>query len=80
MLSVLDNVNTQAAEQTFSWIRQYAAMISSMNWLHAPIFMLTLFHLKNLSLVRRRPSDIFPAVGLEAIVYYYLTKFRLLLY
>ena len=65
---MLDDVNTQAAEQTFSWIRQYAAMISSMNWLRAPVFMLILFHLKNLSLVRRRPSDVFDAVGSGTIV------------
>ena len=61
-LPVLDNVNTQAAEQTFSWIGQYAPMISSMSWLRAPIFILILFHFKNLSLVGRKPTNVFNVV------------------
>lgn len=65
LLSVLDNVNTQAAEQTFSWIRQYAAIISNMNWLRAPVFMLLLFHSKNLAYVGRKPTDIFNVVSLR---------------
>jgi hypothetical protein len=64
---VLDNINTEAAEQCFAWLRKYAAVISSMNWLRAPVFLLVLFHLKNLSYVRRRPSDIFPIVSSENI-------------
>jgi hypothetical protein len=60
---VLDGINTQAAEQCFSWLRKYASIISSMNWLRAPIFMIIIFHLKNLSYVRRKPSDIFSIVS-----------------
>ncbi|CAF3562642.1 unnamed protein product [Rotaria socialis] len=54
------NINTEAAEQCFAWLRNYGSIISSMNWLRAPVFMLILFHLKNLSYVQRKPSDIFP--------------------
>ncbi len=61
---VLDNVNTEAAEQTFSWLKQYAQIISNMNHLRTPLFMLTLFHLKNLSRVKRPPSFIFDVVRL----------------
>lgn len=63
MIIVLDNINTEAAEQCFSWLRKYACIISSMNWLCAPIYMVILFHFKNLSYVRRKPSDIFPVVN-----------------
>ena len=59
---VLKNVNTQAAEQCFSWLRRYAAILSSMNWLRAPVYMILIFHLKNLSNVNRRPSDVFHVV------------------
>ncbi|CAF0765268.1 unnamed protein product [Adineta steineri] len=41
-----DNINTKAAEQCFSWLR-------------SPVFMVILFHLKHMSYVRRKPSDIF---------------------
>ena len=61
--SVLDNINTEAAEQCFSWLKRYATMISSMNWMRAPVFMVIIFHLKNLSYVRRRPSDVFLVVS-----------------
>ncbi|CAM4831875.1 unnamed protein product [Rotaria magnacalcarata] len=37
---LLDGVNTQAAEQTFSWLKQYAKIISNLNYLRAPLFML----------------------------------------
>ncbi|CAF3742204.1 unnamed protein product [Rotaria socialis] len=53
---LLDGVNTQAAEQTFSWLKQYAQIISNLNYLRAPLFMLVLFHLKNLSMVQKAPS------------------------
>jgi len=61
---VLNNVNTEAAEQTFSWLKQYAQIISNLNHLRAPLFMLTLFHLKNLSRVNRQTSFIFDVVRL----------------
>jgi hypothetical protein len=63
VLLVLDNINTEAAEQCFAWLRKYASIISSMNWLRAPIFIMLLFHYKNLSFARRKPSDIFPVVS-----------------
>ena len=59
---VLDNVNTQAAEQTFSWLRQYANIMSNMGHQRAPLFMLILFNLKNLSMVNRSPSFVFDIV------------------
>jgi len=59
---VLDNINTEAAEQCFSWLKKYASIISSMNWLRAPTYLVLLFHYKNLSNVHRKPTDIFPVV------------------
>ncbi|CAF4143071.1 unnamed protein product [Rotaria magnacalcarata] len=56
---LLKDVNTQAAEQTFSWLKQYAQIISNLNYQRAPLFMLVLFHLKNLSKVKRSTSCIF---------------------
>ena len=61
-LAVLKDVNTQAAEQTFSWLKNYAHMISSMGWMRTPLFIMTLFHLKNLSAVNRPPSSVFDVV------------------
>mgnify|MGYP006904178672 FL=1 len=63
LLLVLKDINTEAAEQTFSWLKRYANIISNMNHLRAPLFMLTLFHLKNLSRVKRSPSSVFPVVS-----------------
>ena len=61
-LAVLKDVNTQAAEQTFSWLKNYARMISSMGWMRTPLFIMTLFHLKNLATVNRPPSSVFDVV------------------
>lgn len=60
---VLKGVNTQAAEQCFSWLGRYSAILSSMNWLRAPVYMIILFHSKNLAHVNRRPSEVFRVVG-----------------
>jgi hypothetical protein len=61
-LAVLKDVNTQAAEQTFSWLKNYAHMISSMGWKRTPLFIMTLFHLKNMAAVNRPPSSVFDVV------------------
>jgi hypothetical protein len=68
---VLDGINTEAAEQCFGWLKKYASIISSMNWLRAPVFMVILFHYKNLSHVGRKPSDIFHVVGNHKLNYIY---------
>lgn len=60
---MLKDVNTQAAEQTFAWLKQYAHIMSSLNHLRAPLFMLILFHLKNLSMVNKTTSFVFNIVG-----------------
>ncbi|CAF1016734.1 unnamed protein product [Adineta ricciae] len=60
---LLKDVNTEAAEQTFSWLKHYAPIISNMNHLRAPLFMLILFHLKNLSRVKRSPSFVIDIIA-----------------
>ncbi|CAF1158424.1 unnamed protein product [Adineta ricciae] len=61
---LLDNVNTQAAEQTFSWLKQYANIMSNLGYLRAPLFMLILFHSKNMSSVKKSVSSVFNVVSL----------------
>lgn len=63
-LLVLDQINTQAAEQCFSWLKQYAQIISALGWLRAPVFLLILFHGANLARCRVRPTRIFDIVRL----------------
>ena len=60
---VLQDINTQTAEQTISWFKQYAQIISNLNYLRAPLFMLVLFHLKNLSIVNKSPSYVCDVVS-----------------
>ncbi|CAM4769467.1 unnamed protein product [Rotaria magnacalcarata] len=54
---LLNDVKRQAAEQTFSWLKQYANIMSNMGYRHAPLFILTLFNLKNLSIMKKSPSS-----------------------
>ncbi|CAF4209866.1 unnamed protein product [Rotaria magnacalcarata] len=54
---LLNDVKRQAAEQTFSWLKQYANIMSNMGYRHAPLFILTLFNLKNLSTMKKSPSS-----------------------
>ncbi|CAF2670037.1 unnamed protein product [Rotaria sp. Silwood2] len=58
-IRVLDGINTQAAEQLFSWVKGYANILSSLGWRKMPIYLLLLFHYKNLERVHIRPTHIF---------------------
>jgi hypothetical protein len=60
---VLDNVNTEAAEQNFSWLKKYSCIISALGWLRAPVFLLLLFHMANLARCHVRPNRIFNIVS-----------------
>ena len=60
---VLDNVNTEAAEQSFSWLKRYSSILSALGWRRAPIFLLLLFHMKNLTRCHIRPNKIFEIVN-----------------
>jgi hypothetical protein len=60
---VLDGINTQAAEQLFSWVKSYANILSSLGWRKMPIYLLLLFHYKNLERVNIRPTQIFNIVS-----------------
>ncbi|CAF1513157.1 unnamed protein product, partial [Adineta steineri] len=55
----LDLINTQCAEQCFAWLKRYAAIISSLGWMRAPLYLLILFHYKNLSTCHVRPTKHF---------------------
>jgi len=59
---VLDGINTQAVEQLFSWVKGYANILSTLGWRKLPIYLLLLFHYKNLERVRIRPTHIFNIV------------------
>ncbi|CAF1543645.1 unnamed protein product [Adineta ricciae] len=59
---LLDNVNTEAAEQSFSWLKRYSCIISALGWLRAPVFLLLLFHMKNLARCNVRSNRIFNIV------------------
>ncbi|CAM4844762.1 unnamed protein product [Rotaria magnacalcarata] len=54
--SDLNMINTQSAEQLFSWLKRYAPIISSLGWLKAPLYLLVLFHYKNLWTCKVRPT------------------------
>ena len=56
MLTVLDGVNTEAAEQCFSWLKGYASILSCLGWRRSPLFLLILFHNKNLERTNVRCS------------------------
>jgi hypothetical protein len=60
---VLDNVNTQGAEQNFSWLKRYSCIISALGWLRAPVFLLLFFHMENLARCHVRPNRIFNIVS-----------------
>ncbi|CAF4666218.1 unnamed protein product [Rotaria sp. Silwood2] len=61
--SALNMINTQCAEQFFSWLKPYSTIISSLGWLRAPLYLLVLFHYKNLSTCRVRPNAHFDIVS-----------------
>ena len=60
---VLDGINTQAAEQLFSWVKNFAKILSSLGWRKMPLYLLLLFHYKNLERVNIRPSRVFNIVS-----------------
>lgn len=60
---MLDGINTQAAEQLFAWIKGYANILSTLGWRKLPIYLLLLFHYKNLERVNIRPTHIFNIVS-----------------
>jgi len=60
---VLDGVNTEAAEQSFSWLKKYSSIISALGWRRAPVFLLLLFHMKNLERCPVRPNQVFDIVS-----------------
>jgi hypothetical protein len=62
-LSVLQGVNTEAAEQLFSWLKGYASIISSLGWKRASMFLLIIFHQKNLMTTRTKSNAIFNIVS-----------------
>jgi hypothetical protein len=63
ILTVLDGVNTEAAEQCFSWLRGYASILSCLGWRRSPLFLLILFHNKNLERTNVRPTRVFHIVS-----------------
>lgn len=62
-VSELNAINTQCAEQLFSWLKRYSAIISSLGWVKAPLYLLLLFHYKNLSTCQVRPNAHFDIVS-----------------
>ncbi|CAF2077322.1 unnamed protein product, partial [Rotaria magnacalcarata] len=56
---MLNGINTQAAEQLFSWVKTYANILSSLGWRKMPIYLLLLFHYKNLERMSIRPTHVF---------------------
>ncbi|CAF3075538.1 unnamed protein product [Rotaria sp. Silwood2] len=60
---LLDGVNTEAAEQNFSWLKKYSSIISALGWRRAPVFLLLLFHMKNLAHCHVRPNRVFDIVN-----------------
>lgn len=54
---MLDGVNTEAAEQLFSWLKGYASILSSIGWKRSLPFLLILFHNKNLERKNIRPNQ-----------------------
>ncbi|CAF3182931.1 unnamed protein product [Rotaria socialis] len=60
---LLENINTQAAEQLFSWLKGYASIISSLGWKRASMFLLIIFHHKNLIATNIKSSSVFNIVN-----------------
>ncbi|CAF4176287.1 unnamed protein product [Rotaria magnacalcarata] len=60
---LLENINTQAAEQLFSWLKGYALIISSLGWKRASMFLLIIFHHKNLIATNIKSSSVFNIVN-----------------
>ncbi|CAM4779618.1 unnamed protein product [Rotaria magnacalcarata] len=60
---MLNGINTQAAEQLFSWLKNYATILSNLGWRRMPIYLLLLFHYKNLERMKIRPTQIFNIVS-----------------
>ncbi|CAF4273337.1 unnamed protein product [Rotaria socialis] len=60
---LLDEMNTEAAEQNFSWLKNYSSIITVLGWRRAPVFLLLLFHMKNLALCHVRPNRVFDIVN-----------------
>ncbi|CAF4567428.1 unnamed protein product [Rotaria socialis] len=56
---LLTNVNTQTTEQIFSWLKDYAAIISSLGWKRASVFLLLIFHHKNLITTHAKCTSVF---------------------
>jgi hypothetical protein len=63
ILTVLDGVNTEAAERCFSWLEGYASILSCLGWRRSPLFLPTLFHTKNLERTKVRPTRVFQIVS-----------------
>ncbi|CAF1536164.1 unnamed protein product, partial [Adineta steineri] len=59
----LDNINTQAAEQLFSWVKTNSNILSTLGWRRMPIYLLLIFHYKNLERVGIRPTRIFNIIS-----------------
>ncbi|CAF3442820.1 unnamed protein product [Rotaria socialis] len=59
---LLDEMNTEAAEQNFSWLKNYSSIITVLGWRRAPVFLLLLFHMKNLALCHVRPNRFFDII------------------
>jgi hypothetical protein len=59
---VLNGINTEAAEQLFSWLKRYSAILSCLGWQRIPLFLLILFHNKNLERTKVRPTHVFDLV------------------
>ena len=59
----LDGINTEAAEQLFSWLKRYAYILSCLGWRRIPLFLLILFHNKNLERTKVRPNKVFDLVS-----------------
>ncbi|CAF1429914.1 unnamed protein product [Adineta ricciae] len=60
---LLDGVNTEAAEQLFSWLKGYANILSCLGWRRSASFMLILFHNKNLERKNVRPTRTFEIIS-----------------
>ena len=53
----------QAAEQLFVRVNHYANILSTLGWRKMPVYLLLLFHYKNLERVKIRPTHVFNIVS-----------------
>lgn len=74
---MLNGINTQAAEQLFSWVKGYANILSALGWRKMPIYLLLLFHYKNLERVNIRPTHIFNIVTPLAYIPIFIEYFQI---